>query len=120
VIPGDRMERICMRFGITVVSQYREMACSRKHLVVLAVASALATCKGIDTKASDGHVYTLYRTSAAGSEKEGKAARIHVATFDSLDGAEYNRENCWVAQELFQNQPGVKVQYWCEKGRYRK
>lgn len=45
--------------------------------------------------------YTLYRSSVTGP------MRIHIATFDSNDGIEYNR------------QPGVKVRYWCEKGRYR-
>jgi len=45
--------------------------------------------------------------------------RIHVATFDSDDGDKYNEENCRMAMELFQKQPGVKVRYWCEKGRYR-
>jgi hypothetical protein len=45
--------------------------------------------------------------------------RIHVATFDSNDGDEYNRENCQTTMDLFQSQPNVKVRYWCEKGRYR-
>ena len=45
--------------------------------------------------------------------------RIHVATLDSKDGDEYNHENCEVARELFQRQPGVTVRYWCEMGRYR-
>lgn len=45
--------------------------------------------------------------------------RIHVATFDSNDGDEYNRENCMTTMDLFQRQPGVKVRYWCEQGRYR-
>ena len=57
--------------------------------------------------------YTLYRSSTTGP------MRIHVATFDSNDGDEYNRENCQMAMDLFQQQPGVKVRYWCEKGRYR-
>ena len=57
--------------------------------------------------------YTLYRSSMTGP------MRIHVATFDSNDGDEYNRENCQVGADLFAAQPGVKVRYWCEKGRYR-
>ena len=59
--------------------------------------------------------YTLYRSSVI---KEN--ARIHVATFDSSDGPEYNRDNCEVARGLFQNQDGVKTKFWCEKGNYRK
>jgi hypothetical protein len=46
--------------------------------------------------------------------------RIHVATFDAAEGEGYNRENCDTASQLFQAQPGIKVRYWCEKGRYRK
>src|SRR3954451_24820841 len=68
-----------------------------------------AACDQFDTS------YTLYRDSMA-LEK----ARIHVASFDAADGAEYNAENCRVAQDLFASQPGVKVRYWCEKGRFKR
>lgn len=62
-------------------------------------------------------VYTLYRSSAvAGGEKW----RLHVATFDSSDGAQYNRDNCETAKSLFQSQPGVTVTYWCERGHFSK
>jgi hypothetical protein len=44
--------------------------------------------------------------------------RIHIATFDSKEGEEYNRENCELARSLFQAQPGVTVKFWYEKGRY--
>jgi hypothetical protein len=46
--------------------------------------------------------------------------RLHVATFDSADGVEYNQGNCQIAQELFQNQEGVTTKFWCEKGRFNK
>jgi hypothetical protein len=46
-------------------------------------------------------------------------ARLHVATFDSGDGAQYNSENCQAARDLFQQQPGVQTTFWCEKGRFR-
>jgi hypothetical protein len=45
--------------------------------------------------------------------------RLHVATFDAQESESYNRENCLVAANLFAAQPGVKVRYFCEKGRYR-
>jgi hypothetical protein len=64
------------------------------------------------------HVYTLYRSSA-GSSAANARLRVHVATFDAADGDEYNRENCWIAADLFARQPGVTVRYWCEKGRFR-
>ena len=79
----------------------------RRYCLVLAL--AMAACKP-----ADDSVYTLYRGSVTGP------MRIHVATFDSVDGEDYNRENCDIARSLFQAQPGVIVKYWCEKGRYRK
>lgn len=62
--------------------------------------------------------YTLYRNSVADS-----AMRIHIATFDADQGdssEDYNRENCWIAANLFQSQPSVTIRYWCERGIYRK
>jgi len=76
------------------------------------VAVAIATC--VSYGCGD-ETFVLYRNSVLDENM-----RIHVATFDSTDGGAYNRENCEVAQSLFQGQPGVKVKYWCEKGRFRK
>jgi hypothetical protein len=86
----------------------------QKYLFALAIATAFTDCGGI------GNVYTLYRNSVAGDERYNKAMRFHVATFDASEGERYNRENCEIARGLFQDQPGVKVRYWCEKGRFRK
>ena len=61
--------------------------------------------------------YTLYRSSAT---TDGANMRIHVATFDAADGATYNRDNCEIAKNLFQNQKGVTVTYWCERGYFSK
>jgi hypothetical protein len=67
-------------------------------------------------------IATLYRSSAVIEN-----ARLHVATFDaeakggsSNTEFDYNWANCTIAMELFQNQPGVTVRYWCEKGRFQK
>ena len=46
--------------------------------------------------------------------------RIHIATFDTDQGAKYNHENCNTSATLFQLQSGVTVKYWCEKGSYKK
>jgi hypothetical protein len=62
----------------------------------------------------DAVTYTLYRNSPVIPD-----ARLHVATFDSGDGAQYNSENCQAARDLFQQQPGVQTTFWCEKGRFR-
>ncbi len=64
---------------------------------------------------SDGQTYTLYRNSVTDENM-----RIHVASFDAAEEEAYNRGNCEQAQLLFQNQPGVKTKFWCEKGRFRK
>jgi len=56
-------------------------------------------------------VYTLYRSSALGP-----TMRIHMATFDSSDGADYNKENCALVRDLILTLPHVKVAYWCERG----
>ncbi len=71
--------------------------------------SVVAQPSRVDSK----DVYTLYRSSAVVG---GKTWRLHVATMDAADGAEYNRGNCEVAKKLFQSQPGVTVEYWCERG----
>jgi len=46
--------------------------------------------------------------------------RIHVATFDSEDGKDYNNGNCKQAQLLFQTQSDVKTKFWCEEGHFKK
>lgn len=80
---------------------------------IFSVASAVVILAGCDMYSDD--VYTLYRSSMTGPNM-----RIHVASFDSKDGDQYNRENCEITQDLFIKQPGVAVRYWCEKGRFKK
>ena len=58
---------------------------------------------------------TLYRTSLIIEN-----ARMHVATFNTDQGEEYNWGNCLIAAKLFQSQPDVKTYFWCEKGEYVK
>lgn len=88
---------------------------------VLVVAVALVGCTQSFSselpRVDSRNVYTLYRSSAVVG---GKTWRIHVATFDAVDGAEYNRGNCEIAKGLFQSQPGVTVEYWCERGYFSK
>jgi len=79
--------------------------------------------------------YTLYRTGIdIPTQTHDETLRIHVATFDAQQDANYNLANCEFAQELFtSNQPHfrnyrsntvaagtIKVKYWCEKGRLKK
>ena len=72
----------------------------------------LSACGGDST-------YTLYRTSPVPIDNP-SLQRIHVATFDGYSDEAYNRENCQLAAKLFQNQQGVTVKYWCEKGKFNK
>ena len=60
--------------------------------------------------------FTLYRGSLVG----GGEMRIHVATFDAAERADYNQNNCEISQQLFAAQPGVTVKYWCEPGPHKK
>jgi hypothetical protein len=65
--------------------------------------------------AGNSDSYTLYRDSLVGGIN-----RVHVATFDTTDGEQYNHENCQLAAQLFQQQPGTETKFWCEKGRFHK
>jgi hypothetical protein len=74
----------------------------------------LALLVGYHFYNESGDAYTLYRFSLGGD-------RVHVATFDAKnESGEYNALNCNLAASLFQNQPGVTMRYWCEKGRFKK
>lgn len=63
--------------------------------------------------------WTLYR-----NEPGAPGARIHVATFDAYlerrtaRPISANRQNCWVAAELFRLRSGSVIRYWCEHGRH--
>lgn len=80
-----------------------------KHLAMIALAALVSGC-GDSRRWDEG--YTLYRTSIT------EETRVHVASFDTNNGTDYNFQNCQIARNLFQEQPGVQVHYWCEKGRY--
>lgn len=58
----------------------------------------------------DSDEMRLYRTGVGLPDM-----KIHVATFDAKEEAEYNRNNCEIAKEHFQ-QPSVTVRYWCAWG----
>ena len=81
-----------------------------KLLVQSAIMLSLVGCTLFDDS-----TYTLYRSSVTDP-----TMRVHIATFDTDNKAAYNQANCDLARDLFQKQDGVKVKFWCEKGRYRK
>lgn len=79
------------------------------------LAFLIFTSLGCKRTGTENTSYTLYRDSIAYAD-----ARIHVATFDTDDGNEYNQENCKLGSKLYQNQNAVKTAFWCEKGFFRK
>ena len=84
-------------------------------LLLLLPVLTLPAQADIAFRVSEDSVYTLYRDSALD-----KSMRIHIATFDADESSQaYNKENCEIARDLFEGQPGVTVTYWCEKGYYR-
>ena len=90
------------------------------RLIIIAVLSMIFVipAQAIDLfnkRVGEDRFFTLYRNSVTGKEK-----RFHVATFDADEKEDYNRGNCEIAKDLFQKQPGVTVNYWCEKGYYKK
>lgn len=80
----------------------------RTILLISITASFVGCSSGSDT-------FTLYRNSVMDENM-----RIHVASFNAVDGEAYNRENCELAQQLFQAQSEVKTKFWCEKGAFKK
>lgn len=81
------------------------------------VAAILSAHSAVAQSRNEDDVATLYRSSVFED-----IPRIHIATFDSEEKAwggtvfEYNWENCQTTADYFENQPGVRVRYWCEKG----
>jgi hypothetical protein len=68
---------------------------------------ALVGCSG-------GDQYALYRNSVLDATSD-SASRILIASFDAPESGSYNFSNCQLAAQLFQDQPGVKTKFWCEK-----
>ena len=85
--------------------------------LILAACVPIAALAATDLRPPGDIVYTLYRQSVVDIRA---SMRTHVATFDADQGELYNRMNCEGARELFQNQKGVELKYWCEKGYFRK
>ena len=79
--------------------------------ILVSATLLLALATGCGNK----NAYTLYRNVSLSD-----TLRIHVATFDADEEADYNRDNCEQTRELFQLHPSQLSRFWCEKGRYRK
>lgn len=102
---------------------------SAKHILVCASLLFLCACNQIQEstteqladivqpEANDLGYWVLYRNSTID-----KSMRIHVASFDSIEGGnveanyEYNRENCESVSQTLGSRVGVTADYWCERG----
>ncbi len=78
------------------------------------MSSIVAALVSLPAVGQDVDVFTLYRNSVLD-----RTMRVHVATFDTDNGASYNEANCAIAADLFQGQSGVETRYWCEPGHFR-
>ncbi len=78
------------------------------------ILTAIIAAAPAAAQSPDNETYALYRDSVLDA-----SMRVHIATFDAADGADYNRENWMLARDLFLAQAGVRTNFWCEPGRYR-
>ena len=63
-------------------------------------------------------VFTLYRNNHSNP-----AARVHIATFDTKNGGQYNELHCNKAVKYFRSDAksrGSDERFWCEKGYVKK
>lgn len=92
------------------------------RLVVIGVLLLVTGCSG-ENPFNDDEV-TLYRNSPLSRE-----LRVHWATFDASDGADYNLGNCQMMAKLLNanviasaeaegESPASDVGFWCELGPY--
>ena len=75
---------------------------------LFAATIGLASCSPFPASES---VFTLHRTSMLDDPTLDKSSRMHIATFDTDDGRDYNQGNCEIARQLFQSQDGVKTRF---------
>jgi hypothetical protein len=69
-----------------MIFEYKKSTIKVRVFTCIVLAVFLSGC---NSKPNGGQVYTLWRNS-----QFIETLKIHVATFDSKDGLEYNRENC--------------------------
>ena len=83
----------------------------------LALVLALPVFAGERTKVGEKSVYTLYQGIPT---LDGGTMRIHVASFDAADGAEWNRKNCETVASLYKPVEVARVSHWCEPGWFKR
>lgn len=77
------------------------------------------------------NMYTLYRNGLdlKNPDKVDESARFYIATFDEPKDLKYNQANCTMTAEALNEQQvhyqksiysKIKINYWCEKGDFKK
>ena len=91
----------------------------RPRLIASLLALSSVCCRPVandhavaDNIVADSVAYTLYRNS-----NMDKDARIHIASYDTDEGATFNHQNCEAAAELLSQR--FAEDYWCEIGSFR-
>ena len=75
------------------------------------------TIQIVNANVLDDSVFTLYRNN-----NDNPFIRIHLATFDSSNGEQFNLWYCQKAVQYFQEAAksrGSNERIWCEKGYFR-
>ena len=88
-----------------------------RHLVLATAFAAAFVADASVAQAADERIYALYRSSLV------DGSRVHIATFDSAYGADYNSDACRHAARVLQADPPPFLDgtvYWCEAGRFHK
>ncbi len=82
---------------------------------IIAVVACCSPVQAFSLKAEPpgGGIYTLYYANPLAPDQ-----RAHVASFDTGGGSAFNRDNCELAAELFEQRWPGKARFWCEPGTY--
>ena len=135
--PADRGKLRVSVSGGSAGSAERRLPTNTVHnlLAMMKLSATLALVFLTSCTTEVATEYTLYRTGIdIPTQTHDETLRIHVATFNAHQDANYNLANCEFAHELFtSSQPHfrnyrsntvaagtIKVKYWCEKGRFKK
>ena len=100
-------------------------ACMMKLLLALTCTIALLGCQ------DSQNMYTLYRNGLdlKNPDRVDESARFYIATFNEPSDLKYNQANCSLAAEALNKEQvhyqksiysNIKINYWCEKGAFKK
>jgi len=95
-----------------------------KIALIILFLAGLAGCQ------DENGAYTLYRNGIdLKNNKVDELARFYIASFGEPGDIKYNQANCSLAAEAFNKEQvhykgtiysNLKINYWCEKGVFKK